>query len=41
MPVSSDNIWEITRKHVEELKSQGWEIDGLGNARRIIRDQNY
>ncbi len=41
MPMSSDSIWENTRKHVEELKKDGWEIDDLGNARRVITDQNY
>jgi hypothetical protein len=37
-PVFSDQIWENTQKHVEELRRQGWEIDGLGNAHRIIKE---
>ena len=41
MPVWSDQIAENTRKHVEELKKDGWEVDDVGNARRIIKDQNY
>ncbi len=37
-PAWSDQIWENTRRHVEELKRQGWEIDGVGNAYRIVKE---
>ena len=37
-PVWSDKIWENTRKHVEELRRQGYEVDGLGNASRIVKE---
>jgi hypothetical protein len=39
--MSSDNIWGNTRTHVEKLKKDGWEVDDVGNARRVITDQNY
>jgi len=37
-PVWSDKIWENTREHVEEVRRQGYEVDGLGNASRIVEE---
>src|SRR6266705_6227931 len=37
-PVWSDKIWENTRQHVEEVRRQGYEVDDLGNASRIVQE---
>src|SRR6266849_5864384 len=35
-PVSSGNIVEDTRRHVEKLRKEGWKIDDVGNASRRV-----
>jgi hypothetical protein len=35
-PFSSGNIVEDTRRHVEKLREEGWEIDDVGNASRRV-----